>query len=283
MDTSIQKGLLKMVRNPLDTGVTQTFVASNVLFDLLPFKQNEGAMTYTYTRVNEMLEGVVRELGENVTGGAIEPETVHELLQIISNDVVLDRMYVDGHIGNVIDIKVENTQNAAIGLANMFCKQFYYGTGIKQMKGLKQRLESSEAGVKLSELTLDNIGEAIDTVSYSNVGTKVLVMNAKTKRQVDKLVKAEGFTLTNIDVAGKSLVSYDGVPIVVDANVNDGEVFAMNLSDTDGITGVTLKGITASEQGYEGTAYRIGIEGAFGLAVKHPKSFVHIVPAGRSK
>lgn len=283
MDTTIQKGLLKMVRNPLDSAVTQTFVESNALFDLLPFKKNEGSMTYTYTRINSLLEGTIRELGEQVTGGAVEPETVHETLQIIANDVVLDRMYIDGHIGNVIDIKTENTQNASIGLANMFCKQFYYGTGTKQMKGLKTRLDNSEAGVKLTGLTFDTLGEAIDIISYSNVGTKVLVMNNKTRRNLDKLVKSNGFVLTNIDVAGKSLMAFDGVPVIIDANVQDNEIFAMNLSDTDGITGVTLKGITVNEQGYEGTAYRIGVEGAFGLAVKHPKAFVHIVQAGRSK
>ena len=112
---------------------------------------------------------------------------------------------------------------------------------------------------------------------------RVLVMNNKTRRNLDKLVKSNGFVLTNIDVAGKSLMAFDGVPVIIDANVQDNEIFAMNLSDTDGITGVTLKGITVNEQGYEGTAYRIGVEGAFGLAVKHPKAFVHIVQAGRSK
>ena len=128
--------------------------------------------------------------------------------------------------------------------------------------------------MQLDGLTLANIDEAIDTISYNNAGTKVLLMNNKTRREVQRLVKAEGYALTNMEFAGQSVTQYDGLPIIVDPNIKDGEIFAVNFNEADGICGVTLDGITVNDQGYEGTTYRIAVEGVMALAVKRPDAFV---------
>ena len=274
--TAGQQGLMKLVRNNLEAGVVQAFTESSILLSVLPFIENKGSLMYQYNVIDAGLNAQFRELGENVGGQQIEPETKNEVLKIMASDVTLDRLITDGRIGNINDIKAENTLVATGSLANKFCKTFYYGdprTEAKSFKGLVPRIEEG-IGVQLDGLTLANIDEAIDTISYNNAGTKVLLMNNKTRREVQRLVKAEGYALTNMEFAGQSVTQYDGLPIIVDPNIKDGEIFAVNFNEADGICGVTLDGITVNDQGYEGTTYRIAVEVVMALAVKRPDAFV---------
>ena len=274
--TAGQQGLMKLVRNNLEAGVVQAFTESSILLSVLPFIENKGSLMYQYNVIDAGLNAQFRELGENVGGQQIEPETKNEVLKIMASDVTLDRLITNGRIGNINDIKAENTLVATGSLANKFCKTFYYGdprAEAKAFKGLVPRIEEG-IGVQLDGLTLANIDEAIDTISYNNAGTKVLLMNNKTRREVQRLVKAEGYALTNMEFAGQSVTQYDGLPIIVDPNIKDGEIFAVNFNEADGVCGVTLDGITVNDQGYEGTTYRIAVEGVMALAVKRPDAFV---------
>lgn len=270
-----QTGLLALVHSNLETGVTKAFTESSILLSVLPFIDNKGSLDYYYNVVDAELTTEFRELGEAVQGGQIAPETKHERLKIMTADVILDRLITSGRVGNVTDIKAENTLVATSSLANKFCKAFYYGdsaTDNKSFVGLSPRIAEG-IGVKFEGLTLANIDEAIDTISYNNQGVKVLLMNNKTRREVQRLVKAEGYTLANMELAGQSVNQYDGIPIVVDPSVKDGEIFAVNFNEADGVVGITLDGIRATEQGYEGTAYRIAVEGVMAIAVKRPDAF----------
>ena len=274
--TAGQQGLMKLVRNNLEAGVVQAFTESSILLSVLPFIENKGSLMYQYNVIDAGLNAQFRELGENVGGQQIEPETKNEVLKIMASDVNLDRISTDGRIGNINDIKDENTLVATSSLAGQFCKAFYYGEGKTNEKafvGLSPRIADG-IGVQLDGLSLANIDQAIDTISYNNQGVKVLLMNNKTRREVQRLVKAEGYALTNMEFAGQSVTQYDGLPIIVDPNIKDGEIFAVNFNEADGVCGVTLDGITVNDQGYEGTTYRIAVEGVMALAVKRPDAFV---------
>lgn len=275
-NTTGQNGLMKLVHSHLDAAATKAFTESSVLLSVLPFIDNKGSLDYYYNVIDAGFTAKFRELGENVTGEQITPETKHERLKIMTADVVLDRLIVDGRVGNITDIKAENTLVATSSLAGQFCKAFYYGEGKTNEKafvGLSPRIADG-IGVQLDGLSLANIDQAIDTISYNNQGVKVLLMNNKTRREVQRLVKAEGYALTNMEFAGQSVTQYDGLPIIVDPNIKDGEIFAVNFNEADGVCGVTLDGITVNDQGYEGTTYRIAVEGVMALAVKRPDAFV---------
>lgn len=274
-NTAGQNGLMKLVHSNLDAGVTKAFTESSVLLSVLPFIDNKGSLDYYYNVIDAGFTAKFRELGENVAGEQIAPETKHERLKIMTADVVLDRLITSGRVGNITDIKAENTLVATSSLAGQFCKAFYYGEGKTNEKafvGLSPRIADG-IGVQLEGLSLANIDQAIDTISYNNQGVKVLLMNNKTRREVQRLVKAEGFTLTTMELAGQSVTQYDGLPIVVDPNIKDGEIFAVNFNEADGVCGVTLDGIKATDQGHEGTAYRIAVEGVMAIAVKRPDAF----------
>lgn len=273
-NTAGQQGLMKLVRSNLEAGATMAFIESSVLLSVLPFIENQGSLDYYYNVIDEGLKAVYRDLGETVAGEQIAPVTKHERLKIIARDVPLDRLIVNGRIGNITDIKAENTIVACSGVAKAFCEGFYYGTGEdKTFKGLENRITEG-IGTKLTGLTLANIDQAIDTISYNSQGVKVLLMNNKTRREVQRLVKAEGYTLTTMELAGQSVTQYDGLPIIVDPNVKDGEIYAVNFNEADGVCGLTLGGINVKEQGYEGSIYRIAVEGVMAIAVKRPDAFV---------
>lgn len=273
-NTAGQQGLMKLVQSHLDVGVTKAFTESSILLTVLPFIENKGSLDYYYNVIDAGLTAAYRDLGETIAGEQIAPNTKHERLKVITRDVVLDRLITDGRIGNITSIKAENTIVACSAVANAFCEGFYYGTGAgKTFKGLEARITEG-IGTKLTGLTLANIDQAIDTISYNNQGVKVLLMNNKTRREVQRLVKAEGYTLTNMELAGQSVTQYDGLPIIVDPNVKDGEIYAVNLNEADGVCGLTLGGITSKEQGYEGSIYRIAVEGVMAIAVKRPDAFV---------
>lgn len=276
--TAGQIGLMNLVHSNLEAGVTKAFTESSILLSVLPFIENKGSLDYYYNVLDTGFITRYRELGENVKGQQIAPETMHERLKILTADVVLDRLIIDGRVGNITDIKKENTMVATSSLAGQFCKAFYYGGteenlfGERAFKGLVPRIADG-IGVQLDGLTLANIDQAIDTISYNTQGTKILLMNNKTRREVQRLVKAEGFTLTTMELAGQSVTQYDGIPVVVDPNVKDGEIFAVNFNEADGVCGITLGGIKAEEQGYEGSVYRIAVEGVMAIAVKRPDAF----------
>ncbi|MTN91085.1 hypothetical protein GMB80_14310 [Turicibacter sanguinis] len=269
-----QQGLMKLVQTNLDAAVTKAFTESSILLSVLPFIENKGSLDYYYNVIDAGLTAVYRDLGETIVGEQIAPSTKHERLKIMTRDVVLDRLITEGRVGNITDIKKENTLVATSSLAKAFCEGFYYGTGEdKTFKGLEQRIKEG-IGMQLTGLSLANIDQAIDTISYNNQGVKILLMNNKTRRKVQALVKADGYTLTNMELAGQSVTQYDGLPIIVDANIKDDEIYAVNFNEADGVCGVTLGGITAKDQGYEGSIYRIAVEGVMAIAVKRPDAFV---------
>lgn len=277
-NTAGQQGLMKLVQTNLEVGCVKAFTESSILLSVLSFIPNKGSLDYYYNVVDAGFGAKFRELGENIGGQQIESDMKHERLKIITADVVLDRLFTNGRVGNISDIKAENTLVATGSLANKFCKTFYYGdpsVDSKAFTGLVPRIQNG-IGAKLDGLTLANLDEAIDTISYNNQGTKILLMNNKTRRKIQALVKAEGYRLTNMEFAGQSVTQYDGLPIVVDPNIENGEIFVVNFSEADGVGGLTLDGIRADEQGFEGTAYRIAVEGVFAIFVKRPDAFVLI-------
>lgn len=278
-----QHGLLKFVKDTMDAGVVKTFLDASTMVNILPMKPNQGSMTYIYNSVDSMLNAEVRDLGEDVEGQTVAPVQHVEMMKIFSNEVLIDRLYVEGGLGNLVDIKTENTINATTGLVNEFARQVYYGDGTtKQLKGLEARVAEGQ-GVKFTTFNLDTVDEMIDEINYSNNGVKCLLMNAKTRRALTKLVKEAGYCLGSLELAGRQLEIYNNTAIVVDAQVKDGEVFAVNFSEIDGVHGVTLNGVHHYEEELRGSTVAMGIDFTTGLVVKHPKAVAHLKVAGRSK
>lgn len=279
-----QNALQEMVRDHLSSATVSIFQDNSVMASLLPMVKSEGSLVYQYTQIEELMGATIRDLGENVTGGTIEPIKKVEYLKVLATEVLIDRLYVSGGLGNVINVKAENMMNATIGLANTFNKMIYYGDGSdKQLRGLDKRLAEDGVGKKFdaqADTLFDILDEAVDYVNYSQHGTKAILMNAKTRRVLTKALKANGiYVETSLDVAGRKCATYYDMPIVIDEAIKDNEIFIVNLSQVDGLHGVTLQGITGYEEESRGSFVAIGTDFAVSLAVRHPKAFAKVVIA----
>lgn len=267
------KSLLNFVADDLAKGCVMTIQDNSVLMGLLPFKVTNGGMSHLYNVINEYTASEFRNINENVTGSYVEPEQIIEQLKILSGDILIDRIFLAGGVGNVSDVQVEETAIAMKSMANKLEKQFLYGTGSgKDFKGLKPRITDGIGKTFAGELTMDLVDEALDHVSYG-AGTKVIICNQKTRRALNKLMRKSNISLNSVEMFGQSVSKYDGAVIYTSEAVLDNEVFFMNLDETIGVAGLTTKGLYTIDEGYQGSFHRTGVEIVIGLKTPHPRCF----------
>lgn len=267
------KTLLNFVADELTRGCVMSIQDNSVLMGLLPFKTTGGSMTHIYNVVDEYTASEFRNINEGVNGSFVEPEQVVETLKILSGDVKVDRIFLTGGVGNINDIKSEQTLIAMKSMANKLETQFLYGTGTgKDFKGLKPRIADGIGKSFTGALSMDILDECIDYISYG-AGTKVIICNPKSKRALNKLMRASNTATTTVEMFGQSVIKYDGVVIYTSEAVADDEIFFINLDEAIGVTGLTTNGLHASEQGYENNFYRTAVEMIVGLKTAHPRCF----------
>lgn len=269
----MSKSLLKFVADDLSRACVMVADTQSTIFGLLPFTLTNGSMSHCYNVVNELNDVLFREIGEQVVGDNVAPEIKNERLKILSGDVLLDRIFVSGRVGNVIDIKAEQTEIAIMSMMTRFEEQFFYGDGLnKCFKGLYPRLEEGMGMKFTGTLNMEQLDECLDYVRYSK-GEIIMVCNPKTRRAISKLMRTENAITTTVEQFGKAVTQYDGVTIHTSEAVHNGEIFFINLNQSSGVSGLTVDGLRANDQGFEGSMYRIAIEMIVALAVKHPRAF----------
>lgn len=281
---SNQNALLHLVQTPLAQGITKQFLMESVLLDKIPTVSTNGSKLYEYNALENVDELVTsaRNLGETPNAGTIQPVLKQEVLSIYSNDVCVDRAY-QHQLGNINNVRAEQTAIATQKFANDVVKDVLYGEGTKGVKGLVPRIKASE-GVALSGgLTLDNLYSAVDTVRLSGQGEYMIICNHKTRRAIAELIKAQSGFITTMEFAGQNVEAFDGVPVVPTIHMKDNDVLVINASE-QGVHLLTARGIVAEDLGcIDGLYYRTMVEAVFGVAIKNPNSAVYIQPAGRSK
>lgn len=269
----MEKSLLNFVADDLARGCVMAMQDNSILIGLLPFKTTEGSMTYLYNVINEYTKSDFRNINEPFAGSYVEPEQITETLKILTGDVLVDRVFLTGAVGNINDIKAEETMIAMKSMANRLESQFLYGTGAgKDFKGLKPRIDAGIGKLFSGTLSMELIEEAIDYISYG-AGTKVIICNQKTKRVLNKLMRSQNSHTTTTEMFGQSVTVYDGVIIHTTEAVADNEIFFCNLEESIGITALTTSGLFAKDQGFEGTNHRTCVEMVVGLKTAHPRCF----------
>lgn len=267
------KTLFNLVHDELAQGCVMAMQDNSLLLGILPFKKTNGAMKHLYNVVDEYTSSEFRNINEGVAGSYVEPTQMVETLKILSGDVLVDRIFLTGGIGNINDVKAEQTAIAMKSMANRLETQFLYGTGAgKDFKGLRPRL-SAGIGKEFKEaLSMESFDECLDFVSYG-AGTKVIVCNPKTKRKINKMMRASNMTTTSVEMFGQSAINYDGAVIYTSEAVNDDEIFFMNLEESIGVCGLTSNGLHASDQGFENNFHRTCVEMLVTLKTPHPRCF----------
>lgn len=267
------KTLFNLVHEELAQGCVGVMQDNSLLLGLLPFRKTNGAMTHLYNVVDEYTASEFRNINEGVDGSYVEPTQMLETLKILSGDVKVDRIFLTGGIGNVNDIRAEQTSIAMKSMANRLETQFLYGTGAgKDFKGLKPRLLDGIGKEFKEALSMESFDECLDFVSYG-AGTKVIVCNPKTKRKINKMMRASNMITTSVEMFGQSAINYDGAVIYTSEAVTDDEIFFMNLEESIGVCGLTSNGLHASDQGYENNFFRTCVEMLVALKTPHPRCF----------
>lgn len=267
------KTLLNFIADDLSRGCVHAMQDNSILIGLLPFKTTGGSMSHIYNVIDEYTKSDFRNINEPFDGSYVEPIQVTETLKILTGDVLVDRVFLTGAVGNINDVKAEETMIAMKSMANKLETQFLYGTGAgKDFKGLKPRIDAGIGKKFAGALSMDLIDECVDYVSYG-AGTKVIICNPKTKRALNTLMRSQNSHTTTTEMFGQSVAVYDGVVIHTTEAVADNEVFFCNLEESIGVTALTTSGLFAKEQGYEGTNHRTAVEMVVGLKTAHPRCF----------
>lgn len=290
----------KLVNDPLQAGVIETFPAYSPVLQYMPF-MNVNHRSYTYNQEDTLPGIAFRDFGEDYDEdtGTVNPVT--EKLRIFGGHSDVDRALVKTD-GNINDTRAIHDRMKAKSASLFFTKKFFKGENSSgspdEFDGLEARLTGNQvidAGSSSDgdELTLDMLDELMDAVS----GTPdVLFMNKTMRRKVNSLIRSAGQAIETVSgVFGQQLQAYAGVPIgVIEEDEEGNDILAFNEPDntSDGgdetctsiyavkfgvkeyVSGLQAGSLDVIDHGLYsgGVAYRTTIEWIAGMAIFHPRS-----------
>ena len=268
----------KLIQNPLQRGVVETFARTSPVLERLPFMDVNGN-AYSYN-VEQTLPGIAfRDYNTSYTEstGVVNPHT--EKLYIMGGISSVDRALVKTQ-GSVNNIRAIHDNMKAKAAALTFTAKFFNGdntTAATEFDGLKERLTGDQALTYTGTLTLDKVDELIDGVIG---GPTALFMSKATRRTVNALRRAAGQATEVVsDSFGRQIDAYAGIPIGVieedkdgAAILADGEIYAIRMGVQEYVSGLQAGGMEVIDLGLNRTQYETLIEWICGIAVFHPKA-----------
>lgn len=268
----------KLIQNPLQRGVVETFARTSPVLERLPFMDVNGN-AYSYN-VEQTLPGIAfRDYNTSYTEstGVVNPHT--EKLYIMGGISSVDRALVKTQ-GSVNNIRAIHDNMKAKAAALTFTAKFFNGdntTAATEFDGLKERLTGSQALTYTGSLTLEKVDELIDGVIG---GPTALFMSKATRRTVNALRRAAGQATEVVsDSFGRQIDAYAGIPIGVieedkdgAAILADGEIYAIRMGVQEYVSGLQAGGMEVIDLGLNRTQYETLIEWICGIAVFHPKA-----------
>ena len=268
----------KLIQNPLQRGVVETFARTSPVLERLPFMDVNGN-AYSYN-VEQTLPGIAfRDYNTSYTEstGVVNPHT--EKLYIMGGISSVDRALVKTQ-GSVNNIRAIHDNMKAKAAALTFTAKFFNGdntTAATEFDGLKERLTGDQALTYTGALTLDKVDELVDGVIG---GPTALFMSKATRRTVNALRRAAGQATEVVsDSFGRQIDAYAGIPIGVieedkdgAAILADGEIYAIRMGVQEYVSGLQAGGMEVIDLGLNRTQYETLIEWICGIAVFHPKA-----------
>jgi hypothetical protein len=194
-------------------------------------------------------------------------------------DAFLQQTYSDPN-----DLRALVVAAKSKALANKFNDTFFNGdsaTNAKQFDGLKKLSAGARTmnkGANGELLEIDHLDELIDMVKPGM--PQVLFMSKRTRRKLSNLRRSSGSVLeTSVDMFGRRVLTYDGIPVEVDDNISDAEtlgtsndcssIYAVQFGFQTGLCGLENGGIQVQPVGALETkdAWRTRIKWYCGLAL----------------
>ena len=268
----------KLIQNPLQRGVVETFARTSPVLERLPFMDVNGN-AYSYNE-EQTLPGIAfRDYNTSYTEstGVVNPHT--EKLYIMGGISSVDRALVKTQ-GSVNNIRAIHDNMKAKAAALTFTAKFFNGdntTAATEFDGLKERLTGSQALTYTGAMTLEKVDELIDGVIG---GPTALFMSKATRRTVNALRRAAGQATEVVsDSFGRQIDAYAGIPIGVieedkdgAAILADGEIYAIRMGVQEYVSGLQAGGMEVIDLGLNRTQYETLIEWICDIAVFHPKA-----------
>lgn len=284
----------KMIQNPLQRGVVETFPRTSPVLEKLPFLPVAGN-AYSWN-MEKTLPGIAfRDFNETYTEstGVVQHST--EVLKIFGGTSKVDRALVKTQ-GNVNDLRAIQDNMKAKAAALNFTAAFFKGdidTDPKSFDGLQKRLTGAQVITAGSSsggdvLTLDALDRLIDALQGA---PDMLFMNKDMRRKTNALMRAAGQAVETVsDAFGRQIPAYAGIPIGIieeDANgtpildfaeisPNGGaaqctSIYAVKFGVQEYCSGLQAGELEVIDQGLVGVWYETLIEWICSFALFHPK------------
>jgi len=253
----------KLTQDLLLRGVIETVVKESQLLQLLPFMEVTGTAV-TYNREATMPPASFYEVGDTWVEATPSFTPVTASLKIIGGDADVDN-FLQATYADPNDIEAETIASRAKAVAHLFSDSFFNGdtaVGAKGFDGLTKATPAAQtiaAGANGGQLTLELMDQLLDLVKPGR--PDALFLSKRTRRKLSGLRRASGAILeTDVDQFGQRALFYDGIPLVVDDFVSDGQtkgtsgaqcssVYAVKFGQGVGVMGLEHGGIQVETVG----------------------------------
>lgn len=282
----------KLNDNPLAQGIVEIIASANPVLERLPFVSISGN-AFRYSREGSLPGIAFRGYGEGYTEstGIVNPQV--ESLTIMGGDSDYDVALVKQNAGQSNDLRAAHDAMKAKAASLTWLKTFFDGDSVanpKEFDGLNRRLTGGQV-VSLATgggtLTLAKVDELVDAV---NGTPDLLLMSKAMRRKIGALASGTAAVQMSVDLLGRPMMAYAGVPIgVVEDDASGTAILAFdeddgfgNLDTTsiyalrfglDALHGIQTAPIDVRDLGEIDSkpAMRTRIEWYSGLVAKHPK------------
>lgn len=293
----------KLIQNPLQKGVVETFARTSAVLERLPFLDVAGN-AYAWNQ-EQTLPGIAfRAINSTYdeSTGVVQQKT--EALKVFGGISKVDRALVKTQ-GNLNDIRATHDAMKAKAAALDFTKSFFKGdddADANAFDGLEKRLTGSQVLAASTSaggatLTLDMVDQLIDAVQG---GPDCIFVNKATRRKINQLVRAAGQATEVVsDAFGRQLTSYAGVPLaVIETDAEGNEIlpftekdaqttpadasccslYAVRFGAQEYVSGLQAAGgMEVIDQGLQGIFYQTLIEWICSITVFHPKAAARLM------
>ena len=283
-------------------GVMKTMLPASFLLDRLNFDEINGN-AYSYN-TEATLPGVeFRAVNAAYTESTGTNAAASESLVILGGDADVDR-FIEKTRSNLTGQVADQTEKKARATAFKFNDTFINGnTGVdaNSFNGLKTRLTGGQvistatngAAINTDSATRQTFFDNLDALISLVPGVDLLITNAGILSKFRSAARRETMSQTTVDTLGRTVDSYNGVPIVDIGNKADGtpiipqtetqgsssvsgSIYAVHFApglEEQGVVGLTNGGIMVDPPRQLETkpAWRVRIEWYVGLGLFGPK------------
>lgn len=256
----------KLSNDTLRAGVIETIVKESPILAVLPWEEVLGN-SLTYNRENAAATAAFYDVGDTWAESTTTFTQVTAALKILGGDADIDNFLARTR-SNIQDLTATVLELKAKAVAHAFEDTFVYGDATanpKEFNGLHNLIPSGQqihqgSGTTPAALSLANIDSMIDLVRPGK--PDFLLMSRRTRRGLSQYARATNspFFVT-IDQFGRSVATYNGIPIFVSDFQVDTEAIASGAySAKTGGASSSVFAIKVGADSIEGIQASSGIE-----------------------